>query len=150
MNTTNFDWLADLEMSIDVKPFDKQGFRMLIEWFNQWRVRMDLGLVRASAIRFWREQVRVKPREDWQHRQWAEALGRYLRWVEICTAQGGDARTVPERMKAAVISAGARRGRLEQDEQKLWILCREVRRMGWLREGCAGSRQGVRVADLSG
>ena len=111
MNNIEFDWATDLEMSIDVRPFDKQGFKLVVAWFNQWRIRFDLDLSRASAIRFWREQVKLKPREDWQLRQWSEGIAWYLRWVEICAAQGGDARTVPERMKAAVISACARRGR---------------------------------------
>ncbi len=112
MNKSNFDWSADLEMSIDVNLRDKPGFKILIEWFNRWRLKNDLKLERHSAVRFWREQVKNQPRLEWQVRQWAEALAWYLRWIEICSAQGGDPRTVPERMKAAVLSAGARRGHL--------------------------------------
>jgi integrase len=42
--------------------------------------------------------------------QWKEAMRWYLRWLEICNQKGLEVRSVAERMKVAVESAGARRG----------------------------------------
>ncbi|MEO0017730.1 MAG: hypothetical protein RLZZ522_1013, partial [Verrucomicrobiota bacterium] len=51
-----------------------------------------------------------KPRQDWQLSQWAEGMRWYLSWIEICRKDGGDGRSIPERLKAAVHSTGTRRG----------------------------------------
>ncbi|MFT5107031.1 MAG: hypothetical protein ACI9UA_002659 [Pseudoalteromonas tetraodonis] len=95
------------------------------------------------------EQVKAQARLEWQIRQWAEALAWYLRWIEICSAQGGDPRTVPERMKAAVLSAGARRGHLNNTSISY---ASYVSRFGaWAGDAKAAQDidKGTRLADLS-
>jgi integron integrase len=42
-----------------------------------------------------------------------------LRWFEICQREGGDGRSIPERLKVAVHSAGARRG-LQPETRKTY------------------------------
>ena len=71
---------------------------------------MNLPPGGESARGFWREAVKSKPRQDWQLSQWAEGMRWYLKWFDICCEGGGDGRSVPERLKAAVYSVGARRG----------------------------------------
>ena len=71
---------------------------------------MNLPPGGESAREFWREAVKSKPRQDWQLSQWAEGMRWYLKWFEICCKVGGDGRSIPERLKAAVHSVGARRG----------------------------------------
>ena len=65
---------------------------------------------RESLVRFWNEMVLSKSRKPWQIDQWLEAGRWYLNWLVVCKQHGRVARSVPERMKAAVLSAGARRG----------------------------------------
>ena len=49
-------------------------------------------------------------REDWQLKQWGEAIRWYLDWLEACQLAGNDHRSLVERARAATVSAGARRG----------------------------------------
>jgi integron integrase len=106
----NFDWRKDLYAARDVCSPDKAGFSLLLEWLENWRIRSSLPPGRIAAERFWREQVRLKSREPWQMRQWAEAIRWYLHWLKACQSNGGSGLTLQERVRAAVNSAGARRG----------------------------------------
>lgn len=56
-----------------------------------------------------KESVLAKPREPWQVDQWALAIRWYLRWVENRYESGGEVRTLEERVRMAVETAGARR-----------------------------------------
>lgn len=105
-----FNWRDDLAASRDLSRNDILAFGFVVSWFEDWRVRMDLPPGRESARAFWKDAVKSKERQDWQLRQWEEGMRWYLRWYEICLQEGGDGRSVPERLKAAVHSAGARRG----------------------------------------
>jgi integron integrase len=49
-------------------------------------------------------------REEWQLKQWGEAIRWYLKWLGACQLAGKDHRSLMERARAAVASAGARRG----------------------------------------
>jgi len=71
-------------------------------------VSLEAG--RAVANRFWREQVRTKQRKRWQMDQWMGAMHWFLHWLEICAARGFEVRSLAERLKGAIESAGARRG----------------------------------------
>jgi integron integrase len=104
------DWRADLDASRDVSEPDKQGYGFLLDWFETWRARKQLGAGRPAAVAFWQEQVVVKPRQDWQLGRWGEAMRWYLQWLEHCQTQGLETRSVGERMWDAVMRAGARRG----------------------------------------
>lgn len=84
----------------------------MLEWFENFRLRMGLKAGREAARRFWREEVKgpEKIREDWQLEQWEMAMQWYLVWLEACVAAGVDHRGLPERMRAAADSMGIRRG----------------------------------------
>ena len=104
------DWRADLEASRDLSDLDKQNYVFLLTWFESWRVRQQREADRATAVEFWKAQVVVKPRKEWQLARWGEALRWYLRWLQRCRNDGLEVRSVGERMGNAVMQVGARRG----------------------------------------
>lgn len=123
----DFLWLNDLRRSRDVSGRDKRGFEIFLRWFESWRTGKHLSAGREAAVRFWKEQVldignrrgaggedgsarERKVREAWQLQQWAEAMRWYLNWMEVCRKQKREVRTLGERLKVAVFSAGSRRG----------------------------------------
>ncbi len=71
---------------------------------------MDAG--RDAAKAFWRAEVQRedRKREAWQLDQWSDAIQWYLNWLKACDEAGADHRSLPERLRAAVFSAGSRRG----------------------------------------
>lgn len=91
---------------------DRSGFLVLLEWFENYRLRMGLDADREAARAFWRSDVlRVGTvREDWQLDQWSAAIQWYLNWLEACREAGADHQSLPERVRNAVNSACARRG----------------------------------------
>ena len=105
-----YDWREDLSNYRNLSPQEKQGFGFVVAWFEEWRVRENLPPGRQAARSFWKSQVTSKPRESWQLDQWGDGIRWYLAWLAVCEKKGGDGRNVPERIKAAVNSAGARRG----------------------------------------
>ncbi len=104
------DWRADLDASRDLSDLDKQNYGFLLSWYESWRVRLQQEPSRASSVAFWKCQVVVKPRKEWQLDRWGEALRWYLRWLRCCQNDDIEARSVGERMGNAVMLAGARRG----------------------------------------
>ena len=110
MNTKAADWRADLDASRDLNDMEKQHYGFLVSWFESWRVRQKLEPGRAAGVAFWRGQVVVKPRKQWQLDRWAEAMSWYLRWLQCCREEGREVRSVGDRMGQAVMQAGARRG----------------------------------------
>ena len=115
MNTQNdvsrWPWAADLAASRDVGRREKDGYAMLLEWFERWRTGRGLPPGRDSARLFWKAQVLAKPREGWQLDLWAEAVRWYLHWLELAGGEGAaGAMTVEERVRSAVDRAGSRRG----------------------------------------
>ena len=110
MNTKPADWRADLDASRDLNDREKQQFGFLVSWYESWRERQKLEPGRAAGVAFWKAQVEVKPRKDWQLERWAEAMRWYLRWLQCCQSEGREVRSVGERMGEAVMRAGARRG----------------------------------------
>lgn len=110
-------WRSDLAASRDLTGGQKQGFAFFLGWFEKWRLARGGALDREGAHAFWRERVRGRPREAWQLEQWAEAMRWLLRWREACSDRGIEGRGVPERMKAAVERAGARRGLARRTRQ---------------------------------
>ncbi len=56
-------------------------------------------------------------REAWQLEQWGAAIAWYLDWLVACAQAGADHRSLPERLRAAVQSAGARRGLARRTRQ---------------------------------
>jgi len=75
--------------------------------------RSDLSVYRGLSARlFWSEEVAGddRKREDWQLDQWSAAMSWYLKWLEACQEVGADHRSLAERLRLAVRSAGSRRG----------------------------------------
>ena len=64
-----------------------------------------------------------REREPWQLEQWSAAIDWYLNWLDACAQAQTDHRSLPERLRAAVKSAGARRGHALRTKQcyGLWL-----------------------------
>ena len=108
----NWDWRADLAAARDVEHRDREGYRGFLEWFENWRMRLRLEPSRETARAFWKSEVvkAEKKRETWQLEQWGTAMVWFLTWLSFCKDEGGDCRTVSERVRDAVELTGARRG----------------------------------------
>ena len=140
MNGVAADWRADLDVSRDLSELEKQHFGFVLAWFETWRIKQGLDPCREAAVRFWREQVKVKERKEWQLQRWAEAMRWYERWLKFSLEDGREVRSVGERMRQAVMNAGARRG--------LAVRTRETY-AGWLGrfgEWVGSAREGMDVA----
>jgi integron integrase len=105
-----YPWSRDLEGSVDVSAEEKAGFAMLLGWLDKFACANGLKPGREACERFWRESVKVRVREGWQMEQWGAALRWYLRWLENRQAAGGEVRSLVQRVREAVLRAGARRG----------------------------------------
>ncbi|GAA5480617.1 integron integrase [Haloferula helveola] len=105
-------WRKDLSECRGVAQRDREGFLMTLEWFENFRLRREMPAGRAAARLFWREEVLREgvDREKWQLEQWEAALQWYLEWLAACAEAGADHRSLPERVRAAVRSAGSRLG----------------------------------------
>jgi len=93
-----------------LSDLEKQNYVFLLSWFEGWRVRQQLDPSRATAVGFWKRQVVVKPRKEWQLARWGEAVRWYLRWLQCRRDDGLEVLSVGERMGNAVMLVGARRG----------------------------------------
>jgi len=110
--TTRWCWRNDLAGFRGLTDQERSGFLLLLEWFENFRLRHDLPASRQSAATFWKSEV-IRPdrqREDWQLNQWTDAIQWYLSWLDACAQAGADHRSLPERVRNAVKSACARRG----------------------------------------
>ena len=105
-------WRKDLAEFRGLSDRDRTGFLVLLEWFENYRLRLDLDADREAAASFWRCDVKKEgvKREDWQLDQWSAAIQWYLNWLEACKEAGADHQSLPERVRKAVNSACARRG----------------------------------------
>jgi hypothetical protein len=72
-----------------------------LEWFENFRLRHSLSAGREAAKAFWSDQVKREgvEREDWQLKQWSEAIRWYLEWLEACRLAGKDHRSLIERAR---------------------------------------------------
>jgi integrase len=105
-------WRKDLAEFRGLSDRDRTGFLVLLEWFENYRLRLGLDADREAAASFWRCDVKKEgvKREDWQLDQWSAAIQWYLNWLEACKEAGADHQSLPERVRKAVNSACARRG----------------------------------------
>jgi integron integrase len=105
-------WRKDLSEFRGLTERERAGFLLVLEWFENFRLRHDLVANRDAAKFFWKQEVlrEDRPREKWQLEQWGDAMQWYLKWLEACAEAGTDHRSLPERVRAAVRSACARRG----------------------------------------
>lgn len=86
-------WRTDLTGYRGLTERERAGFLLVLEWFENFRLRHELAAGREAARIFWRGEV----------------LGEGRR-LEVCGQEGGEHRSLPERVRAAVTSACARRG----------------------------------------
>ncbi|MFC7336342.1 tyrosine-type recombinase/integrase [Haloferula chungangensis] len=105
-------WRKDLSNFRGLSDGERSGFLVALEWFENFRLRYELPAGREAVRGFWRSEVLREgaEREDWQLAQWEAALQWYLDWLEACEEAGADHRSLPERVRMAVYSAGSRVG----------------------------------------
>ena len=108
-----------MELFRGLSEQERQGFHICLEWFENFRLRHSLSAGREAAKLFWRDQVLREgvERQDWQLKQWSEALRWYLDWHAACQMAGKDHRSLIERVRAAVFSMGSRRGLAKRTKQ---------------------------------
>jgi integron integrase len=109
---TRWCWRRDLAEFRGLTEKDRGGFLLVLEWFENYRARHGHEAGREAAKLFWKQEVlrEDRPREDWQLEQWRAAILWYLDWLKACGEAGADHRSLAERLRAAVYSAGSRRG----------------------------------------
>jgi len=109
---TRLCWRKDLSEFRGLSDRERSGFLLVLEWFENFRLRSELDAGRDAAKLFWKQEVlrADRPREKWQLEQWGDAMQWYLKWLEACAESGADHRSLAERVRAAVRSACARRG----------------------------------------
>ena len=106
----NPNWREDLSASRDLNLREKDGFALLCGWYENWRLRHGVVPEVTTARAFWKDQITIKQRPQWQLDQWAEAMRWFLGWLESCQKEGGSGLSLPERLHKATYSVGARRG----------------------------------------
>jgi integron integrase len=117
--TSRCCWRKDLSLFRGLTDVERSGFLILLEWFENFRLRHELAAGREAAAHFWQSEVKREghPREPWQIKQWGDAIRWYLDWLEACKEAGGDHRSLVERLRAAVNSAGSRLGHSRNTKQ---------------------------------
>ena len=105
-------WRKDLAEFRGLTDRERSGFLLVLEWFENFRLRSELAAGREAAKVFWRHEVMREglAREPWQLEQWGDALQWYLNWLSACEQAGVDHRSLAERIRMAIHSACARRG----------------------------------------
>ena len=116
---TRWCWRKDLAEFRGLSERDRAGFLLALEWFESFRMRYELEAGLDAARAFWRMEVigAERHRETWQLEQWTAAIQWYLKWLAACEQAGADHRSLPERVRAAVNSAGSRRGLARRTKQ---------------------------------
>ena len=112
-------WRKDLAEFRGLTDRERAGFLLVLEWFENFRLRHELEAGREAAKAFWKSDVKRegRKREKWQLEQWGDAITWYLNWLEACVDAGADHRSLAERLRVAVHSAGARRGLAKRTKQ---------------------------------
>lgn len=107
------DWSADLETNREIPKFERDGMAYAVQWFVRWAEQSGQPPGRESARRFWKERVLVKEREEWQTRQWTEAIRWYLEWLERVQNERDcytEEHSLKQRVSESVHRLGVRRG----------------------------------------
>lgn len=73
-------WRKDLAAFRGLTDRERTGFLLVLEWFENYRLRHELPAGREAARSFWRDEVlgKGRERERWQLEQWQDALKWYL------------------------------------------------------------------------
>lgn len=116
---TRWCWRSDLAAFRGLTEGERSGFLLVLEWFENFRLRCEMTAGRDAAKAFWRAEVirDGRKREQWQLDQWGDAVKWYLKWLDACAESGADHRSLAERLRSAAQSAGARRGLAERTKQ---------------------------------
>jgi Phage integrase, N-terminal SAM-like domain len=109
---TRHCWRRDLSEFRGLTDAERSVFVLVLEWFENFRVRCGLEEGRDAAEAFWRKEVvpEDRPREPRQLEKWENAIQWYLNWLDACAQERAEHRSLSERVRAAVRSAGARCG----------------------------------------
>lgn len=69
-------WRKDLAEFRGLSEQERTGFLLVLEWFENFRMRNDLEANREAAKIFWRTEVlrEDRPRQEWQIHQWGDAI----------------------------------------------------------------------------
>ena len=112
-------WRKDLAGFRGLTEKERAGFLVLLEWMENFRLRYEMEAGREAARSFWKLEVQKEgcTREAWQLDQWSAAIQWYLNWLAACAEAGADHRSLAERVRAAVYSAGSRRGLARRTKQ---------------------------------
>lgn len=116
---TRWCWRKDLAEFRGLAERERTGFLLVLEWFENFRLRHELVAGRDAARAFWKSEVlrEDRPRESWQLEQWGDAIQWYLHWLGACAEAGADHRSLAERLRVAMHSAGSRRGQARRTKQ---------------------------------
>jgi hypothetical protein len=74
---TRWCWRKDLaEFLRGLTECERAGFLVVLEWFENFRMRQELPAGREAAKAFWRSEVTPegREREKWQLEQWGDAI----------------------------------------------------------------------------
>jgi hypothetical protein len=73
---TRWCWRKDLAGFRGLTDRERAGFLLVLEWFENFRMRHDLNAGRDAARAFWKMEVigSEREREQWQLEQWASAI----------------------------------------------------------------------------
>jgi hypothetical protein len=74
---TRWCWRNDLSEFRGLTDCERAGFLLVLEWFENFRLRHELEAGREAAKAFWRSEVlrEGREREKWQLEQWGDAVG---------------------------------------------------------------------------
>jgi len=109
---TRHCWRSDLSRFRRLTEAERSVFLLVLEWFENFRLRCGLEAGRDATEAFWRNEVVPdgRPRKPEQLKQWEDAIKWYLNWLDACAIEDADHLGLPERAGAAMRSAGARHG----------------------------------------
>ena len=64
-------WRKDLAAFRGLSDFERTGFLLVLEWFENFRLRNELEAGRDAVRVFWRTEVKCegRPREDWSRKR---------------------------------------------------------------------------------
>ncbi len=112
-------WRKDLAEFRGLTEQERTGFLLVLEWFENFRLRQEMAADKKASEVFWNTEVmrEGRKREKWQLEQWSDAIAWYLDWLDACTDAGADHRSLEERLRSAVHLAGARRGLAKRTKQ---------------------------------
>lgn len=110
-NPKQYPWWEDLNASRNISASEKNGYEMILSWFENWRLWHRKLPGQQAARAFWKTQVlEGRDREEWQKTQWTAAFRWYLEWLDLRQKNGKPTQGLAERVRDRVENTAARRG----------------------------------------